>query len=169
MPATTTHPAPPTLNEKPRPMEHQVETTWMSGMRFNALVQGHTVVMDAPARVGGNDEGTIPKPLVLTALAGCTGMDVIGLLRKEGRTLTSFNTRVNGELSKGAPMVYVAAHLTFEAEGAPEDERALITVVERSQNELCGVAAMLRCSMPVTWELHFNGNLVAQGSGPVKD
>ncbi|MBX2972757.1 MAG: OsmC family protein [Flavobacteriales bacterium] len=147
-------------------MKHEVETMWMDGMRFNALVQGHTVVMDAPERVGGNDEGPIPKPLVLTALSGCTGMDVIALLRKDGRKLRSFAMRVSGELSKGAPMVYVATHLTFEAEGAPEDEQALIGAVQRSQNELCGVAAMLRCSMPVTWELRFNGVLVAQGDGP---
>lgn len=140
----------------------------MDGMQFNALVQGHTVVMDAPERVGGNDEGPVPKPFVLTALAGCTGMDVIALLRKDGRKLRSFAMRVNGELSKGTPMVYVAAHVAFEAEGAPEDQQALIGAVQRSQNELCGVAAMLRCSMPVTWQLHFNGALVAEGSGPAQ-
>lgn len=149
-----------------RTMEHEIETMWMDGMRFNALVQGHTVVMDAPERVGGTDEGTVPKPLVLAALAGCTGMDVIGLLRKDGRTLRSFAMRVRGELSKGAPMVYVAAHLLFEAEGDHEDEQAVINMVRRSQNELCGVAAMLRCSMPVTWELRFNGSSVATGAGP---
>ncbi len=149
-------------------MQHEVETLWMDGMRFNALVQGHTVVMDAPERVGGSDEGPVPKPFVLTALAGCTGMDVIALLRKDGRKLRSFAMRVNGELSKGTPMVYVTAHVTFEAEGAPEDQQALIGAVQRSQNELCGVAAMLRCSMPVTWALHFNGALVAEGSGPAQ-
>ena len=147
-------------------MKHEVEAMWMDGMRFNALVQGHTVVMDGPERVGGHDEGPIPKPLVLTALAGCTGMDVIALMRKDGRKLGSFTMRVEGELSTGAPMVYVAAHLVFDAEGVPEDEQALIGVVQRSQNELCGVAAMLRCSMPVTWELRFNGALVAKGEGP---
>lgn len=147
-------------------MEHEVEAMWMDGMRFNALVQGHTVVMDAPERVGGSDEGPVPKPLMLTALAGCTGMDVIALLRKEGSKLRSFAMRANGTLSKGAPMVYVAAHLSFEAEGAPEDQQALIGAVQRSQNELCGVAAMLRCSMPVTWQLRFNGAVIAEGAGP---
>lgn len=147
-------------------MEHTVETEWMDGMRFNALVQGHTVVMDAPERVGGADEGPVPKPLVLAALAGCTGMDVIGLLRKEGRSLRLCAIRVRGELSKRSPMVYTAAHLTCEAAGSQDDEAALIGALKRSQNELCGVAAMLRCSMPVTWELWFNGALVAQGEGP---
>lgn len=149
-------------------MEHEVEAMWMDGMRFNALVQGHTVVMDAPERVGGNDEGPVPKPLVLTALAGCTGMDVIALLRKEGRKLRSFAIRVNGMLSKGAPMVYVAAHLRFDAEGAADDQQALIGAVQRSQNELCGVAAMLRCSLPVTWQLRFNGAVIAEGAGPAQ-
>ncbi len=147
-------------------MEHEVEALWMEGMRFNALVQGHTVVMDAPERVGGTDEGPVPKPFMLAALVGCTGMDVVALLGKGGHTLRSFAIRVRGELSKGVPVVYTAAHLVFEAEGMDADEGPLIHAVQRSQNELCGVAAMLRCSMPVTWVLRFNGAVVAEGAGP---
>ncbi len=57
-------------------MTHLVETHWMGKMQFNALVNGHTIIMDAPERVGGEDNGPIPKPFVLTALSGCTGMAV---------------------------------------------------------------------------------------------
>ena len=45
-------------------MTHEVETQWMGKMQFNALVNGRTVVMDAPERVGGDDNGPIPKPFV---------------------------------------------------------------------------------------------------------
>ena len=51
-------------------------------MQFNALINGHTVVMDAPEKSGGDDMAPIPKPFVLAALSGCTGMDIIALLRK---------------------------------------------------------------------------------------
>lgn len=138
----------------------------MDGMRFNAHVRGHTAVMDAPERVCGTDEGPVPKPLVLNALAGCTGMYVTGLLRKKGRSLRTCTIRVRGELSKRSPMAYVAAHTACEAAGNPEDEQVLIGALQRSQNELCGVAAMPRYSMPVTWELRFNGALVVRGEGP---
>ena len=58
-------------------MTHEIDTQWMGKMQFNAIVNGHTIVMDAPERVGGEDNGSIPKPVLLSALAGCTRMDVI--------------------------------------------------------------------------------------------
>ena len=54
----------------------------MEKMQFNALINGHTVIMDAPEKSGGDDMTPIPKPFVLAALSGCTGMDIIALLRK---------------------------------------------------------------------------------------
>lgn len=53
-------------------MAHEIEVQWMGKMQFNALIDHHTIVMDGPEKVGGEDSGPIPKPLVLTALAGCT-------------------------------------------------------------------------------------------------
>ena len=44
-------------------MKHEIETRWMGKMQFNALVNGHTIMMDAPEGVGGEDHGPIPKPL----------------------------------------------------------------------------------------------------------
>lgn len=63
-------------------MKHEIEAQWMGKMQFNALVNGHTIVMDAPERVGGEDHGPIPKPFILSALSGCTGMDVLAILKK---------------------------------------------------------------------------------------
>src|SRR6185312_10286717 len=103
-------------------MVHEVETQWMGKMQFNALVNGHTIIMDAPERVGGEDNGPIPKPLVLTALSGCTGMDVVSLLRKEGKDVNSFDVKVIGELSKDAPSRYVAIHLVYNFKGEEADK-----------------------------------------------
>ena len=85
-------------------MKHYVETHWAGKMQFNALVNGHTLVMDGPEKVGGENNGPIPKPFVLTALTGCTGMDVIALLRKSGRHVTNFVLRVEGEISPQPPI-----------------------------------------------------------------
>lgn len=68
---------------------HEIE--WMAKMQFNALINGHTVMMDAPERSGGEDIAPIPKPFVLATLSGCTGMDVIALLRKAGTPVDEFN------------------------------------------------------------------------------
>lgn len=141
-------------------MIHEVETQWMGKMQFNALVNGHTVVMDAPERVGGEDNGPIPKPFVLSALSGCTGMDVVALLRKEGRQLKDLDIKVAGEISKQPPIEYVGIHVVYDMKGAEEDAQAALNAVTRSQSEVCGISHMLKKIMPVTWQVIYNGSEV---------
>lgn len=138
-------------------MKHEIETQWMGKMQFNALVNGHTIIMDAPERVGGEDHGPIPKPFVLTALSGCTGMDVIALLRKQGIELKDLNLKVSGEISKQAPIEYISAHIIYEMSGNAKDELMAKDVVMYSQEKVCGVSRMLKKIMPVTWQIFFNG------------
>lgn len=54
-------------------MAHEIETQWMGKMEFNTAVDGHTIVMDAPERVGGEDHGPLSKPLILSTLSGLHG------------------------------------------------------------------------------------------------
>lgn len=138
-------------------MKHEIEAQWMGKMQFNALVNGHVLVMDAPERVGGENQGSIPKPFVLTALSGCTGMDVIALLRKQGIHLQDMNLKVSGEISRQQPIEYIAAHIIYEMNGNKEDERAAFDAVMYSQEKICGVSSMLKKIMPVTWQVLFNG------------
>ncbi|MBL7771929.1 MAG: OsmC family protein [Chitinophagaceae bacterium] len=138
-------------------MQHEIETQWMGKMQFNALVNGHTIIMDTPERVGGEDSGPIPKPFVLTALSGCTGMDVIALMNKAGKPLQDLSIKVSGEISKKAPIEYIAAHVVYGIKGLPEYQEAALEAVTRSQEQICGVSHMLKKIMPVTWEIIYNG------------
>lgn len=138
-------------------MKHEIETQWMGKMQFNALVNDHTIIMDAPERVGGEDQGPIPKPFVLTALSGCTGMDVIALLRKQGKQLTDLNLKVSGEISKQSPIEYVSANIVYEMKGKEEDRQSAYDAVMTSQDKICGVSSMLKKIMPVTWQIIYNG------------
>lgn len=138
-------------------MRHEVETEWSGKMEFRAHVDGHTILMDGPERAGGGDHGPIPKPLVLTALTGCTGMDVVALLRKRGKALRSFALRASGELGRSAPLEYVSIHLVYEMEGDEADREAALEAVDLSQTKYCGVSHMLKKIMPVTWEVRYNG------------
>ena len=104
----------------------------MGRMQFNAAVQGHTVVMDGPERVGGDDHGPIPRPLVLTALTGCTGMDVVALLRRWGKTVDSFCLKAGGEESAGHPIEYIAVHLVYDFRGQEDYRDAALDAVTRS-------------------------------------
>lgn len=141
-------------------MAHKVETQWMGKMQFNALINGHTVVMDAPEKSGGEDSAPIPKPFVLTALSGCTGMDVVALLRKAHKEVASFDMNVTGELSKTAPIQYTSIHLEYIFKGDDTNQEAAIQAVSDSQEKYCGVSSMLKKIMPVTWDILYNNNLV---------
>jgi putative redox protein len=141
-------------------MAHLVETQWMGKMQFNALVNGHTITMDAPERVGGEDNGPIPKPFVLTALSGCTGMDIVSLLRKAGKEVKDLNIVVTGEISKPHPIVYTSIHLIYEFKGDEDCKEAALQAVTDSQEKFCGVSNMLKRIVPVSWDVVYNGSTV---------
>ncbi len=138
-------------------MAHEVEVQWMGKMQFNALVNGHTVIMDGPEKVGGEDNGPIPKPFVLTALAGCTGMDVAAILRKAQKEVNDFEMKVTGEISKTIPIQYTSIHITYDFKGDEENKEAALKAVTDSQEKYCGVSSMLKKALPVTWEVNYNG------------
>lgn len=141
-------------------MTHEIEVQWMGKMQFNALVNGHTIVMDGPEKVGGEDHGPIPKPFVLTALAGCTGMDIAAILRKANKNPDDFDMKVIGEISKRAPIEYIAIHVIYDFKGTEENKEAALNAVTDSQEKYCGVSSMLKKALPVTWEVKYNGELI---------
>ena len=141
-------------------MKHYVETQWTGKMQFNALVNGHTLVMDGPERAGGENNGPIPKPFVLTALTGCTGMDVISLLRKAGKQVNDFTLRVEGEISKQPPIEYTEIHLVYELNGDKNLQEDVLAAVTVSQEKICGVSNMLKKILPLTWEVVYNNEQI---------
>jgi putative redox protein len=138
-------------------MAHEIAVQWMGKMQFNALVNGHTIIMDGPEKVGGEDNGPIPKPFVLTALAGCTGMDIAAILRKANKNPDYFDMKVIGEISKRAPIEYIAIHVIYDFKGTEENKEAALNAVTDSQEKYCGVSSMLKKALPVTWEVKYNG------------
>jgi putative redox protein len=135
---------------------HEIETQWMGKMQFNALVNGHTIVMDAPERSGGEETGPIPKPFVLVALSGCTGMDIMSILHKSNQVIDDFSMTVTGELSKQPPIEYISMHIVYNFTGKESVKKAVADAVADSQEKYCGVSNMLKKALPVTWEIKFN-------------
>ncbi len=138
-------------------MAHEIDVQWMGKMQFNALVNGHTIIMDGPERVGGEDNGPIPKPFVLTALAGCTGMDIAAILRKAQKNPDDFDMKVRGEIGKTLPVEYSAIHLIYNFKRVDESGGCGLKAVSDSQEKYCGVSSMLKKALPVTWEVNYNG------------
>jgi putative redox protein len=131
---------------------------WKDGMAFElAAGSGHSVRIDARTEGGGADSGPRPKELLLGALAGCTAMDVISILRKMRQPVRAFRVRAEGEETAEHPRVFRAIDLTYEVEGEGCDPERVAHAVALSEWRYCGVSAMLRPAAEIRVKILVNG------------
>lgn len=134
-------------------MKHTVDTLWSGNMKFDATVSGHHIVMDALPAVGGNDEGARPKELMLASLAGCTGMDVVSILKKMRIEPEWFNIKVEAEMTEEHPKHYTSMHIIYQFKGEGLETDKLQKAIEMSQDRYCGVSAAYRKAMSITYAI----------------
>jgi putative redox protein len=134
-------------------MKQETLMSWKGNMEFETELFGHTLTLDASEESGGNNKGPRPKVLMLTALAGCTGMDVIMILRKMKIQPEMFNVRVDGYLTEDEPKQYNKMHLIYEFKGDNLSENKLKKAIELSQEKYCGVSAMYKKAIELTYEI----------------
>jgi putative redox protein len=134
-------------------MKHTVDTSWKGNMLFDANVSGHHVMMDALPLVGGEDKGSRPKELMLASLAGCSGMDVVSMLKKMRVEFTAFNIRVEADVTDEHPKHYTRMHIIYEFTGNNLQLDQLKKAVELSQDRYCGVSFVYKKAMEVTYEI----------------
>ncbi len=134
-------------------MKHTVHTSWKGDMVFESEVNGHSLNMDAPEEAGGKNKGPRPKPLMLAALAGCTGMDVVGILKKMRVNVEGLDIRVEGETSDEPPKHYNSMRVVFEftGRGLPIDK--LEKAVELSREKYCGVSYIYKQMIEMMYEI----------------
>lgn len=115
-----------------------------AGMRFEGEAgSGHRVLLDAPSRDGGQHAGFRPMELLLVGLAGCTGMDVISILRKKHQDVTGYEVRVEGIRAETHPMVFEDITVEHIITGHHLDREAVRRAIELSEQRYCGASAML--------------------------
>ena len=134
-------------------MKDTINVKWMGDMAFEAAIREHRILMDANADSGGHNHGPRPKPLLMASLAGCTGMDVMSILKKMKVETKGLNIRVEGVIAEEHPKIYTSIHLIYEFEGENLPMDRLIRAIELSQEKYCGVSLSLQKAMPVTWEI----------------
>lgn len=122
-------------------------------MAFETEVNGHKLVLDATPEVGGEDRGPRPKPLVMVALAGCTGMDVVSILKKMRVEIEGFEIKVEGNLSEEHPKTFTELKLIYEFKGKDLPMDKLKKAVEMSDEKYCGVSAFYKKAVPLSYEI----------------
>ena len=131
----------------------KVNVEWLENMAFKAVLNGHEIVIDAGDQVGGENRGPRPKPFMLTALAGCTGMDVVSILKKMRVELDYFNVVVEGELTEEHPKHFIKMHVIYEFKGKDLPMAKLEKAIELSEERYCGVSATYKQAMEMTSEI----------------
>ena len=94
-----------------------INLKWTDGMSFEADVAGYTIAIDSDPEFGGKGRGPKPKPLMMVALAGCTGMDLISLMNKMRVKYTGVNVIVEGDLTEEHPKHFAKMKVIYEIRG----------------------------------------------------
>eukprot|EP00764_Aduncisulcus_paluster_P014692 gnl/Carplike_NY0171/8879_a12341_135.p2 GENE.gnl/Carplike_NY0171/8879_a12341_135~~gnl/Carplike_NY0171/8879_a12341_135.p2 ORF type:complete len:140 (-),score=12.92 gnl/Carplike_NY0171/8879_a12341_135:369-788(-) len=133
--------------------KQEIKINWLEKMVFEADVNGHKITLDAAEQVGGENRGPRPKPLVMVGLAGCTGMDVISILKKMRVEPEEFNVRVEGDITEEHPKQFTQMKVIYEFKGKDLPLEKLQKAVSLSEERYCGVSAMFKKAIELTSEI----------------
>jgi putative redox protein len=129
------------------------DVLWKSDMAFKASVNDHEIMLDLGEDAGGKDQGPRPKPLLLVSLGGCTGMDVISVLKKMRVEPDYFNIKVTGEVTEDHPKHFTKIHLIYEFKGKYLPLDKLQKAIDLSQEKYCGISYTIKQVVELTSEI----------------
>jgi putative redox protein len=128
----------------------EANAVWTTGQQFvGEATSGHAVVMDGDKKTAAS-----PIELVLIGLCGCTGYDVVAILRKKREPVTSLEVRAHAERAAEPPAVYTDIKLIYRV-GGKVSHKAVEDAVRLSEDKYCSVAAMLRKTAKISYEIEY--------------
>jgi putative redox protein len=119
---------------------------------------GHTVRMDSSPETGGANFGIRPMQMLLMGLGGCSGIDIVSILKKQRQSVEGFQMHIEGERQQGKePTLWQSVRVIFELKGQIDPDKAK-KACELSMEKYCSVAATLReAHCHISWELRLIG------------
>lgn len=134
-------------------MSKKSRVTLINEMHFKGELDGFYFDLDADVQFGGKNKGARPKGLLLTALAGCTAMDVISILRKMKSEPEVFYVETEGELTETHPKTFSSIIITYYFKGANITEEKAKKAITLSLENYCGVSAMLSKACKIDYKI----------------
>jgi putative redox protein len=134
-------------------MKDYVNIQHRENMIFDVEVNGHKMIIDSATEFGGDDQGPRPKSLMMVALAGCTGMDVVSILKKMRIQYDDFKVNVEGNITGEHPKHFDHMHMTYLIKGKNIPEDKVKMAIQLSQDNYCGVSYSYKMAMKLTYEL----------------
>ena len=137
----------------------KIKTIYKGNLRFQSGEGDGTLTMDGEKQVGGLGEAPSPKSLLLYGLAGCTGLDVVTILKKKKIEFDALEIEVNADLTNIHPKTYKTIELIFKFAGREEDRKIIERAITLSEKQFCGVTAMLEKSAQISWTLEIEKSI----------
>jgi putative redox protein len=137
-------------------MKTSLNLNWIDGMAFESEVNGHKIVIDAVESVGGKDRGPRPKPLMLLALAGCTSMDVVSILKKMRVELDDYSCEVVANHTEEHPKHYDEMKIIYKFWGKDLPKEKIEKAVNLSEDRYCGVSYVYKKYVKMNYEIQIN-------------
>ena len=120
-------------------------------MQFaGTATSGHSLTLDADQEAGGHNTGFRPMELLLVAFGGCTGMDVISILRKKRQEVAGLEMNVKGEQQDDYPHIYKEVHIEYVVKGKGVQKEAVERAIQLSLEKYCSVGATLAKAGKIT-------------------
>ncbi|MGR7812707.1 OsmC family protein [Lacinutrix undariae] len=138
-------------------MTNKVSTHWKGNMQFESdNPSGKTVLMDTSPENGGHSSGLSPKAMMLSSLAGCSGLDVVSILDKMKVEVADFKMDTYGELTDEHPKYYHTVSVEYHFYGENLEEQKITKAVNLSIDKYCGVMEMFRKFAKINTSIHFH-------------
>lgn len=120
------------------------KTVWHKDHEFTSSLDHNTIRID-----GARKNGFGPKALLLAGLAGCSGIDVVDILKKMRIEFSEFSIEVKAAQTEDFPKVYKDIYIAYKIKTDKENEKKVQNAIDLSLEKYCGVSAMLRKNSPI--------------------
>ena len=141
-------------------MTHKITTHWQGELTFESNnPSGKSVIMDTD--IEGQEErfGLSPKAMMLSSLAGCSGLDVITILDKMKMKIDDFKIVVSGDLTEEHPKYYHSVKVDYHFYGSDLIKSKCEKAVNLSVEKYCGVMEMFRQFAKIETKIHYHISL----------
>lgn len=130
----------------------KAKITYVNGLQFvGEADSGHAIVMDGTPEAGGKNTGLRPMELLLVGIGGCSGMDVVSILKKKKQNISGFEINVNGEKADNYPKKFTGIDIEFVIKGKNISDEAVKKAVQISMEKYCSVKAALEGSAEIRY------------------
>ncbi|MBM4760846.1 OsmC family protein [Bacillus sp. B15-48] len=132
----------------------ELTINWTGKMAFSGTTpSGHEIKMDAAEEIGGQNSGARPTELLLNAVAGCTGIDIISTLHKMRLEPTSFKMDISGDRADDHPKRFTEIHIHYALEGDLPEEKVQ-RAIKLSKDKYCSVSHSLNSTITASFSIN---------------